>query len=162
MEESTPNSLLWIDDDAPGRFRYEHQMLTQRGWQITWAKCAEEAADLLRREVFRAIILDQMFPWSKQSPGTDTDEVWAGCFLLFWLRDKGRPSKAPPREPFDSLFTETKAPLPSNRTIPVVLSSAYFDEDISASIFDIEPHIPELPKPIDLERLLELFSQFVS
>jgi CheY-like chemotaxis protein len=146
--------LLWIDDDAPDRFRYEHRLLTRHGWETTWATSASAGAEALRDQVFEVVLVDQMLPWSEEELRKQSEEVWAGCLLLFWLRGKKRPSKAPPRKAFDNLYR--MAPLARNRTVPVILSSAYYDEEIAAALLEIELHLPELPKPIDCNRLLEL------
>jgi CheY-like chemotaxis protein len=151
-----PGSLLWIDDDAPDRFRHEHRLLTRQGWEITWATNARAGAEALRERAFKVVLLDQMLPWSEDKLGREQEEVWAGCLLLFWLRGKSRPSKAPPREAFDGLYA--MQPLAANKTAHVILSSAYFDDEIMASLLEIEPDLPELPKPIDRDRLLDLLA----
>jgi CheY-like chemotaxis protein len=156
MKGSSRHSLLWIDDDAPERFMYENFVLSQNGWEITWATSAEAGAEALRDRPFKVVILDQMLPWSTNGLGRDLAEVWAGCLLLAWLRDKRRPSKAPPREAFERLYTMN--PLGANRTVPVILGSAYYDDEIMASLFEIEPQLPQVPKPIDCSRLLEILA----
>ncbi len=87
--------------------------------------------------------------------GKGREEVWAGCFLLYWLRNKGRPSKAPPRKDFERL--SAMQPLGTNRDITVILCSAYFDDEVMAAFNEVEPDLQELPKPIDRDRLLEIF-----
>jgi CheY-like chemotaxis protein len=159
MPEGSNGNLLWIDDDAPERFKHEHRLLSRHGWSVTWATSAMAGAEALRDTSFNAVILDQMLPWKKGTTGTDPEEVWAGCLLFCWLRDRQRPSKAPPRKDFERLYT--MAPLATNLAVPVILSSAYFDEDIMTSLQEIEPHLPELPKPIDCDRLLELVATLV-
>ena len=153
-------SLLWIDDDAPERFKHEDRLLSRAGWDITWANSAKAGAEALRDKPFEVVLLDQMLPWSEDSLGKEPEEVWAGCLLLFWLRNQGRPSKAPPREAFEGLYT--MKPLKTNRKVPVILGSAYYDDEIMASLLEIEPELPEIPKPIDCNRLLELLASAVS
>ena len=156
MAGKCSRSLLWIDDDAPDRFRHEHRLLTRQGWEITWATSASTGAEALCNRAFKVVLLDQMLPWSDDALAKEPEEVWAGCLLLFWLRGRSRPSKAPPRKAFERL--SIMKPLPTNRTVPVILSSAYFDEEIVASFLEIEPNLVELPKPIDFDRLLEILA----
>jgi len=48
-------------------------------------------------------------------------------------------------------------PLATNRKVSVILSSAYFDDEVMTAFTEVEPGLQELPKPIDLDRLLEIF-----
>lgn len=147
--------LLWIDDDAPDRFRHEHRLLSRQGWDVTFATSARAGAEFLQDQAFTAVVLDQMLPWRGGMHGKGREEVWAGCFLLYWLRNKNRPSKAPPRKDFERL--STMQPLDTNRNVAVILCSAYFDDEVMAAFTEVEPGLQELPKPIDRDRLLEIF-----
>jgi CheY-like chemotaxis protein len=146
--------VLWIDDDGPsdgpGRFPYEVRVLNRNGWNVTWAPTGKQATDLLSKQAFQGVILDQMFPWRGKL--RETGPVWAGCLLLAWLRGANRPVSAPPISGFEQL--ESLSPLVINQSIRVILVSAFYDPEVEAALKEIEPGLTQLVKPIDPPELV--------
>jgi len=145
----TAGRLLWIDDDGPGRFPYEERQLKKGGWEVSWAPGVYEGARSLGASAFDVLLLDQMLPWSAEL--RSSEEVWAGCLLFYWLRGKGRPHKMPPRDQFSHL--QEMVPLSANRDLPVIVISAFFDDEIFSALHEIEPQLRDFSKPIDFKRL---------
>lgn len=152
--------LLWTDDDGRRRFVYEIDLLGDHGWEVHWAESIDDAAGMLRDETWDALIIDQMLPFRRgRKPSlTELPNVWGGCVLLWWLRR----STVPPSklsgsgiedEPFFGL-----APEESNRDIPVVVVSAFHDEEVAEAIGACSPADSAreiIAKPISEEQLLE-------
>lgn len=154
MEVSSKRRILWIDDDGPqgsdlGRFPYQSERLQQAGWDVVWANSAREGAIKLRDEVFDVVFLDQMLPWRVNESHV---EVWAGCLLLSWLRRRVRPKSAPPMSDFDEL--QAIAPHSENKEVPVVLITAFNDDEIACAFQEVDPDLDEIYKPVDVRDLL--------
>lgn len=149
--------ILWTDDE-PGRFRFAEWELTDAGWTVEWARDVETAAHKLAREPFDALILDQMLPFE---PSDEADRYWGGCLLLRWLRGAPSPEKATVADARQKEVLGRLSPLPDNTTVPALVVSAFYDEQVveatrSASRQDRE--IPFLDKPVDIDevrRILE-------
>ena len=89
--------LLWTDDDGRDWFVYEEHMLRAEGWEVRWARDLDEAAALLAAEPFDALVLDQMLPFTFANIGAEPHarRLWGGCLLLWWLRQRRWPERAP-------------------------------------------------------------------
>lgn len=147
--------LLWTDDDAPGRFRYELLMLERSGWTIEWATSLEQALKKLCEDEFDAMLLDQLLPArTPVAPRRVTPNVWHGCRLLYWLRGAEWPSTAPNLEDWDSLSRDLNPP--KWRDLPVLLVSNVFDEDVHSALFSLEPALQQVVKPPSVDLLLKL------
>jgi CheY-like chemotaxis protein len=142
--------LLWVDDDGPDRFLYEEYMLTRRGWSVVWATSIRDALEKLGNGEFNALLLDQMLPLDP-GPLAPAD-VWGGCLLLYWLRGKDWPSAAPQAGEPDVF--RSVAPLESNRSIPVIIVSAFHDDEVEEAIKAAEPAMQTVKKPIDFNTLI--------
>ena len=146
-------SLLWTDDDAPDRFLFEIGRIETRGWKVDWALDIWEAAQMLASRPFNALILDQMLPFhigeNAHEPVYKETQVWGGCVLLRWLRGKGPPDKAP----LDSIEPDQRLrrlhPQPENARIPVIVVSAFYDEDVLTAMRDAS----------DIDKTLEISSK---
>lgn len=150
MPDRNGHNLLWIDDDGPDRFLYEEYVLQGKGWRVVWATSVREALEILGKDGFDAILLDQMLPLNP-GPLAPAD-VWSGCLLLYWLRGMARPPAAPQVEEPD-VFGYV-SPLSSNRAIKVIIVSAFHDDEVEEAIRAAEASIPIVKKPIDLEKLI--------
>jgi CheY-like chemotaxis protein len=150
MPDREGRALLWVDDDGPDRFLFEEFMLTRRGWKVVWATSIRDALQKLGTNVFDAILLDQMLPVDP-GPLAPTD-VWGGCLLLYWLRGMERPLAAPEVEEPDA-FREVE-PLASNRSITIVIVSAFHDDEVEEAIKSAAASIEIVKKPIDLDKLI--------
>ncbi len=140
-----PRTLLWTDDEGPGRFEYAARRLTREGWELVWARSVSDAADVLRSRPVSALVLDQMLPL-----GSDTSEstVWGGCALFCWLRGRPVPVGVP-----GNVALPAGGPLPGNAGAPVVIVSAYRHDDVEAAILDAAGASPLswVGKPLDLD-----------
>jgi len=144
--------VLWTDDDPPERYEYESYVLSDEGWEVTWAPDVGTAARKLSEERFDALILDQMLPYEGLRAG---DPLWNGCLLLRWLRGKA-PPPAVVLDPEGGL--STLSPSPENRAIPTVVVSAFHDPNVEAAMREAsasDQQIPVVPKPIDMTALLD-------
>jgi CheY-like chemotaxis protein len=150
MPDRNGHNLLWIDDDGPERFLYEEYVLQGKGWRVVWATSVREALEILSKEGFDAILLDQMLPLNP-GPLAPAD-VWSGCLLLYWLRGMLRPSAAPQVEEPD-MFGDI-SPLLSNRLNKVIIVSAFHDDEVEEAIRTVEASISIVKKPIDLDKLI--------
>jgi CheY-like chemotaxis protein len=144
--------LLWVDDDGEKRFRYERRILQKEGWEVVWAVDIDTACSLLTTEEFGALILDQSLPFVKDVTPTGIE---GGYLLLHWLRRGALP------EQFDLPQGDTTSkpspPRPSNRLLPVLFVSAYFDEDLRLQMQKLNGEsrpIEIAPKPLDQHELL--------
>lgn len=139
--------LLWVDDDGEERFRYEQRILGARNWEIAWALDLLDAAEKLSTSPFDALVVDQSLPLRK---GGEPTRIEGGYTLLHWLRR----GEAPPGGEFDDFRRPLngKQALGENRCLPVLIVSAFFDEDLDAKIRQISPEDQEIliaPKPLD-------------
>lgn len=150
MPERNGHNLLWIDDDGPGRFLYEEYVLQGKGWRVVWATSVREALEILGKDGFDAILLDQMLPLNP-GPLAPAD-VWGGCLLLYWLRGLLRPSAAPQVEEPD-VFGYV-SPLASNRATKVIIVSAFHDDEVEKAIRSAEVSMQIVKKPIDIDYLI--------
>ena len=158
MASQTEKTVLWVDDDPRERFAYEEEILTTTyGFHLTWATTITSAARALARKPFDVVLLDQMFPWGTEH---DTPDVWSGCKLLYWLRGTSFTAASCPWGWSDDTATFKKAlryPRKVNRTIPVIVMSAYADVDVAAALSTAstqDKNIPMLSKPVDIPELL--------
>lgn len=147
---STPSRrLLWTDDDGPERFEYARWRLEAEGWEVRWAYSVEQAATLLRQEVFDAALLDQMLPFH------DADRemnIWGGCTLLRWLKGLDVAPGAPA-----TVVRPEGAPADPNAHLALAVLSAYRHEEVEAAMVEAMPADHPLAwfsKPIDVEALL--------
>lgn len=147
--------VLWTDDDPPERLAYESFVLEEEGWDVTWAPDVGTAARKLATEHFDALILDQMLPNESLQSG---DPIWNGCLLLRWLRG----ASPPPAVSLDpSGVLSVLKPEDGNRRIPTVIVSAFHDQNVEASMREASPldrQLPMVPKPIDVNNLLEFLA----
>ena len=144
--------LLWVDDDGEKRFRYEKRFLQQKGWAVVWAEDIDTACLLLATEEFGALILDQSLPFVKEVTPTGIE---GGYLLLHWLRQGSLP------EQFDlpqgEIPVQHGLPISTNRYLPVLFISAYYDEDLRAQMQKLNGEhrsIEIAPKPVDQQDLL--------
>jgi CheY-like chemotaxis protein len=146
--------LLWADDDGESRFSREISMLLKGGWEVHWSLCIEDAAKKLHEEQWDCVIIDQSLPFrpktmadTRESPG-----VWGGCVLLWWLRRGEVPKKMPGAPSVaQERFFRTLCPHSSNRDLPVVVVSAFYDEHVLAVMRDCSPqdaNLEVIPKPV--------------
>src|SRR5262245_6447499 len=143
-----PN-LLWVDDDAPHRFRYEEIVLRDEyGWSIAWAGCVQSAVTALCARPFEAIVLDQMLPLTANSRAVG---YWGGYALWHWLKACQDPIPRPPPE-HESLFVR-HTPLSANGTAPVCIVSAFEDLTVQRAIRAACPKIAIFAKPLELDEL---------
>lgn len=145
-------TLLWVDDDGDSRFPFEVLRLTRSGWQVEWALTAIDAAEKLRDQVFSAVLLDQTLPLPKKAKGENKANVWTGCLLLHWLRKSPFPESAPLIEGRDEL--RTIQPAQENVEIPVIVVSAFYDDEVNSAFRQLEPDFKMITKPIDVEFLM--------
>jgi CheY-like chemotaxis protein len=139
--------LLWVDDDGAERFLSEKYNLEKKGWSITWAFTVHQAAELLRKDSFDAVLLDQMLPAQTYD---DEPNYWGGCALLYWLRGAGL---LPITKEFD--FIAESTPLSGNQQIVVTLVSAFYDDQVMVYVGKVPgPAVELVKKPIDLARLV--------
>ena len=153
----SPRRLLWTDDDGADWFVYEVHMLAAAGWEVIWAHDVLEAADLLSRQPFDALFLDQMLPWQRSTHQKEALQIWGGCTLLWWLRQGRSPDALPYPERFRRLALWQQAPLPANRTTPVTVVSAFYDEQVEQLTRSAAPQdegLELLAKPVRLDDLL--------
>ena len=154
--------VVWADDE-PKRMPYEARLIKRAGWELVWATSVIEAGRLLERGVFDALLLDQMMPYYGSVP--DAREVWGGCLLLRWLAGTNAPSHAPTRwgEPEKSLERRMRLsdfePQEPNRSIPVMVLSGYYDEDVLRAMREVRPDITVHSKPIQLDRVLAFLAE---
>lgn len=147
--------LLWIDDDGHGMFLFEVYQLEQEGWTVHFATHLAAAAEALSTRTFDAVLLDQMMPLGA---GDDQPvDVWAGCLVAWWLRTGTPPPGAPGAsiEATAHLWAETA--LPTNRSLPMVMVSAFDDAEVEAQVRGLVPEpspVPILVKPVDATQLL--------
>jgi CheY-like chemotaxis protein len=148
--------LLWTDDDGPDRFMFEYYSLERKGCKVEWAVDVFNALERLSRERFDALLLDQMLPFDKKDRETTP---WGGCEVLRWLRGSpSRPDLAPPLPAHPS--GTWPVPLEENRQIPVLVISAFYNEQVLAAMRGASKRDRELaisPKPTnidDIERFL--------
>lgn len=147
------NRLLWIEDDEPGRFVYEERLLTRQGWVVTWAPSVEDAARSLSKNVYDAILLDQMI-----APVEVRGHLvmWSGCRLLYWLRQSTADPPWPQEDPSWWVLHEL-TPLEQNRSCPVTLVSAYRNAallDATRRASALDHGLKTFAKPIDVDTLL--------
>lgn len=147
--------LLWVDDDGPSNFLFETYQLQASGWTITFAEDAAAAVAHLQQYAFQAVILDQMLPRDDSAHGSI--DVWTGYLLLWWLKRGQTPSQAPQAsiEALHPLLQQP--PLPQNRTIPVIMITAFHDDDVHEAFDKVrrsEPAVEKLIKPVDFDALL--------
>ncbi len=154
MPNKSPN-LLWADDGAR-RFRYERLMLRRAGWSTEWAIDARDAAHALSETPFDILVLDQMLPYDHVSESEQiASRPWGGCLLLYWLRGRQLPGHAPAVSDYSSLHGVQ--PLTVNRSLPVVVVSAYYDEEIAETMRNtssLEAPLRFFPKPVDIQEVL--------
>ena len=154
--------MLWIDDDDQERFQFEEAVLQEEDhWAISWAASVEKATALLSQDSFDAILLDQTLP--SRDGHESVAQIWTGCRLLYWLRQKelsfGENQQEPNLEPWD--FIKDLKPLPKNSRIPVLVISAAFDPVIFSFMEKAIWNIPFISKPIDLDKLRSILERVV-
>lgn len=153
---SSPRRLLWVDDDGPAPYFFETTTLSNQGWSVRWAENVTEAAEILAKEEFSAVILDHVLPLrSSPWPLSEETVLWGGCLLLYWLRGRELPGHIPAPHGFSELYASH--PLEANRQVPIVVVSAYFSDEIQAAMrgaISPETELRSLTKPVDTEGLL--------
>lgn len=145
--------LLWVDDDGPARYSYELAMLKKDDWTVDWAHSSLEAIESLSVQEYHGVITDNTHPWK---PSSDLLR-WGGFHMLQWLRVDA--------ESWDENFPfgedlEGLVPLPSNRQVPVLILSAFYDEEVVKKI-DSMPggdEVSWMAKPAGTEALLAFLS----
>lgn len=157
--------MLWVDDDAPGRFVYEAYLVEQAGWDLTWATHVLGAAEALCATPFDALVLDQMcaFHDAKNSGPLSRafqpeHQLWSGCFLLRWLRGQPPPEAAPWLAHADKQRLWGLEPLEANRSIPAIIASAFHAETVERAIRSASPqdaNIEFIAKPLSEDALLD-------
>jgi len=146
-------NLLWVDDDAPGRFPYEAYLIKSRGWSLTWATSVPDAFEALATHRFDGLLLDQMAPYD--ASGKETLRPWGGCWIVRWLAGAEQPLEFPV-----SLAKIWQAhPIKANRTIPTMIFSGFYDEEIWRSINEVRPEIALYSKPIDPDVLTDFLEE---
>lgn len=163
MPSKTTNNapqLLWVDDDERERFEGEIAAVVADGWSITWAANVPEAARLLSKRRFDAVLLDQMIagPYGVEARVV----VWGGCRLLHWLRG----SREEPWHGDDPSWEALARlrPLARNRTALVALVSAYHDDEVLRATRAASPedaHLLLFSKPIDLAGLRRFLKRVI-
>ncbi len=143
--EPLSKSLLWVDDDGPGRFRYEETLLRREGWTVIWATTTDSAAKILAKTGVDGVIADMMFPLANG----DNPSIWSGFGLIKWLRgdwegDWGDMQQAP-------AVLERYKPLEDNKDVPIVVVSAFFDAGIEERLLKLpqSDELSWLPKPVN-------------
>jgi len=155
------DAVLWADDDGHESFEYESDMLRTAGFEVAWAQNVADALSILTERPVAAVLLDQMLPVVPIRRQPNDVESWSGCLLLHWLRGIPMPETAPEeaRRSFEEII-EQRRPHEHNRTVPVQIVSAYFDEAVAAAIDALgTERIREneiIAKPVD-ELLLQEF-----
>ena len=155
MTSETPRkTLLWVDDDGPGRFLYETMVIESSGeWQIQWAQNPEQAARHLATAAYRAVILDQFMPLTDDVSGRSP---WAGYLLLCWIREQPIQDSLEPALHLaaDRIRTSSSRPLASNKVVPVLILSAFHDKQVASSTRQVnkpyQANTRILVKPIDI------------
>jgi CheY-like chemotaxis protein len=147
-------TVLWVDDDGPQRFLYEEFVLTRSNWDTRWANSVEEAMEQLRNYRFDSIIVDQCVPLLRAGW---TEDAWGGCRLLYWLRELYPPPRAPESRVLDNCIVGKNSPLEANRKLRVIVSSAFFDNEIDTVIRSLPGEVYFLQKPISPDRLKKYF-----
>jgi CheY-like chemotaxis protein len=141
-----PN-LLWVDDDAPDRFRYEEVVLREDyDWHVTWCQHVDGAASHLTDRTFDAVVLDQMLPLTADSNAVG---YWGGYALLHWMRESGGRAPGLPSEHEEIL--RNRRPHPSNSQTRVCIISAFDDIQVKTAIRAISPKIDIFPKAAEHE-----------
>ena len=155
--------LLWTDDDDPFQFVYETHILQRAGWEIQWARDVQQGAEMLRDARFDALVLDQHMPFDSQHSKEIPPplRIWGGCLLLWWLRCQRWPDDAPYAPAISASPIWQWSPSPSNNDLPVIMVSAYYDEEVeriiqSASSIDRDLEI--LTKPLRLPDLQDFLA----
>jgi len=156
--------LLWTDDDDPFQFVYESHILGRDGWEIRWARDVQEGAALLRDHPFDALVLDQRMPFELARGQADPPplRIWGGCVLLWWLRTQRWPDDAPFAPTIASSPIWQWKPAASNTNIPVIMVSAFYDEEIERIIQSASPgdrDLEILTKPLRLPDLQDFLAQ---
>ena len=112
------NRLLWIDDN-PDMLDYEIWKLKEAGWIVDIAPSGREAVEFLASRSYRALLLDQLLPYS----GLYEDiGPFGGLIVYSWLRGAA-PPVIEPRPPFFDELALIR-PLEGNRVVPVAVVSA--------------------------------------
>lgn len=166
----TAPRLLWVDDDAPGRFMYEAYLVEQAGWELTWATYVLEAAEALCTRPFDALVLDQMCAFHDArderavSSFQPEHQLWSGCFLLRWLRGQPPPESAPwlPHAEKQRLWGLT--PLAENRAIPAIVASAFHADAVERAIRSAsaqDEQIEFIAKPLSEDALLNFLEAVI-
>lgn len=142
--------VLWVDDDGPDRFMYEEYLLGRKGWVIRWACDVVTAACYLKDSRFSIVIIDQMLPIQVQGELSE----WGGYHLLAWLRGAG--GQHHPEAPGLPLELHQFGTLADNRSVPVIIVSAFSDETIEDATrrLPCQASTAAIPKPIDISRLM--------
>ena len=158
--------LLWTDDDGRERFIYEERMLQRDGWEVHWAEDVEEATKKLSTERFDVVILDQMFPLQRaRGQGDAAPRIWGGCLLLWWLRRQCWPADLPYAAAAADYPIWAVQPLPENRSVPAIIISAIYDEQVeqvTAMASDADRDLERLSKPLrfsDLQSFLRTIAE---
>jgi hypothetical protein len=168
----TKNKLLWVDDDyKKGRFTYEEEVITEDlNWTLTWAESLEEAARLLSTESFDALLLDQQFYVHEADAefhwtSSEKNIPWQGITLLYWLRNDADSDREKNKLANHSMEYVTSSlvelrqnvmPLDKNKSLPVLVLSAFYHDDILTALRDASNHDSDLDihsKPVDISEI---------
>ena len=166
--DTGPMKILWVDDDAPGRFVYEEYLVRQAGWDLIWATDVLAAANLLCNELFDALILDQMCSFFAPSmPGEHLHpkhQLWSGCFLIRWLRGAQVPESAPWLSPANQERLWGLSPLPENASVPAIIATAFHADEVERAIRGAsaqDAQIDFLAKPLSEDALLDFLESVI-
>lgn len=166
----TAHRLLWVDDDAPGRFVYEAYLVERAGWDLTWATHVLGAAEALCSHPFDALVLDQMcaFHGGAGDPPSRSfqpeHQLWSGCFLLRWLRGQPPPEAAPWLAHADKQRLWGLEPLDANRAIPAIVASAFHADTVERAIrsaSEQDAEIEFIAKPLSEDALLNFLERVI-
>lgn len=156
--------LLWVDDDGETRFHWEKRLVEKLGWSLDWSVSVLDAARRLESTTYNAMVLDQMVPYEttalpQRSFDRDPLFTWGGCLLFRWLRGAEPPRGAPlDAIPPASDLRTIAAPLPANRTLPVLIISAFNYEDSLSELrgaSSADQHMTIVMKPLSEKRIRE-------
>ena len=159
-----PRRLLWTDDDGRERFMFECHLLTKGGWIVDWAHDVYEALEKLGASRYGAMLLDQMLPLGGRRPEAVPETTpWGGYEVLWRLRRAShRHNKAPPFAPAEGQAGWPE-PLDGNVGIPVLIISAFYDEDVLAAMRGASVHDRDLvisPKPTNIDEINDFLDGF--
>ncbi|WP_125720544.1 response regulator [Pseudoalteromonas rubra] len=148
--------LLWVDDEKDNFF-FETMLLEEEGFILDWATTIPEAAELLNKNHYNGILLDQQIKDGSQAVEPSL-VVWMGTIFMCWLK-KSNPHLNNRLEDILLRFRkELPEPNETNTTTPIMIVSGFYDNDVQDTINKISEgsryKIKRTNKPLEEQELL--------